>query len=314
MTFDDWIKAPDSRVAVTGATGWIGEALAHLCCDLGLTQDNGRLRLFGSSDRQVDSHGRTFHIEGLSDAAPLGDGRWLVFHFAFLGKEKTAELSASEFERVNEAVLADTKRLTSSAKDVRFVFASSGAVYTPDRGLVGPEGNPYGVMKVRHEQDIEAWTQARKIPTICARIFNIGGPYINKQALYALSDFIAQARNTGRIRIGAAKPVFRSFVHVTELCKVLFHVALKPDLTYTCFDTAGGEVVELGALAERVGRALDLDSVTIERPQIAPDSVGDWYVGDARFYQTERVKAGLVSCGLDDIIRETARYVASASA
>lgn len=314
MTFKDWIRAPDTRVAVTGATGWIGEALAHLCCDLGLTQDNGRLRLFGSRDRTVDSHGRSFHIEGLSNASPLSEGRWLVFHFAFLGKEKTAELTPAEFERINETVLEDTKRLTASAADVRFVFASSGAVYTPDRGLVGPEGNPYGVMKVRHENDIREWTRSRSIPTVVSRIFNIGGPYINKQALYALSDFITQARDKKQIRIGAAKPVFRSFVHVTELCKVLFEVALKPDLTFVCFDTAGSEVVELGALATRVCRALDLDGVTIERPEIAAGSVSDWYVGDAKFYQTELVRAGLVPSSLDDIIRETARYVGSASA
>ncbi len=304
----NWALSPDSRVAVTGATGWIGTALAHVCSDLGLTQASGRLRLFGSQPRIFESAGRDFTIEPLDGAAALGDGDWLVFHLAFLGKERTQDLAPDDFSRINDAVLAQAQALIASAARARLVFSSSGAVYRPDRSLVGADGNPYGYMKVQHEARIRQWAVDRTLPLVTARIFNIGGPYINKQALYALSDFIDQARRTGSIRIGAAKPVFRSFVHVEELCHVLFESVLDPALDFVCYDTAGREIVEIADLARAVGRALDID-VTIERPSIVVGAASDWYVGDGKRYQSTLASMELAATDLNEIVAATAAFM-----
>ncbi len=303
-----WSRSPRSRVAITGATGWIGTALAHFCADLGLDQTEGRLRLFGAQGRTFASGGRSFAIEPLGAAPPLGDGDWLVFHFAFLGKERTEDLAEQAFAEINDKVLDQALRLAESAAGARFVFASSGAVYGPDRRLVDASGNAYGYMKVCHEIEIRRWAQQRGIALSIPRIFNVGGPHINKQTRYALSDFISQARNGGRISIGATRPVFRSFVHVDELCRVLLEQMVDPALDISCFDTAGREIVEIGDLAQTVLRTLGIDG-GVERPVMGAAD-GDWYVGEGRFYQEMLARTGTAPKTLETIIAETAAFMA----
>ncbi len=304
-----WAGQPDTRVAITGASGWIGMTLAHICEALGLTQDTGRLRLFGSGARQLVSGERRFAIEDLFDAAPLGSGEWLVFHLAFLGKEQTEDLSPEAFETTNDAILARTLALVETAEKARLLFSSSGAVYGPDRNLVDASGNAYGYMKVRHEARVRDWAAARGTPLATCRIFNIGGPFINKQSRYALSDFIEQVSRNGRISIGATKPVFRSFVHVEELCQVLFSSLIDPALQFRCFDTLGREVLEIADLARTIGRVLGAGDIAIDRPALTPASPPDWYVGDGKDYQALLASCGRPAVDIEDIIRDTAQFM-----
>ncbi len=71
------------------------------------------------------------------------------------------------------------------------------------------------------------------------RIFNLGGPFINHTQAYALGDFILTLTRTGRIAIGAADPVFRSFVHVSEMARVILDMAVDEAQPAELFDVGG---------------------------------------------------------------------------
>ena len=137
------------------------------------------------------------------------------------------------------------------------------------------------------------------------RIFNVGGPYINHAASYALGSFIQQALAGGVIEIEARRAVLRSYVHLFEFARVLFDLAIG-DEDDLMFDTAGAEVVEMADLAVAVGAALGLE-LEIRRPPLSQGE--DRYVGDGRIYQAAVARGAGGPIGLDRIVRDTADYL-----
>lgn len=297
--------ASGTGLALTGAGSWLGRALLDALAAEGLLP--ARLRLFASHARPLRLGGRDLAIERLADAPRLAGADWLLLHFAFLGKERTAELSTKDFIAANQAILDATLRIAEAAAGLRMVFASSGAAYGPGRALIGdPDASPYGWCKVAQESALTAWCAARGVPLVMPRIFNIGGPGITKQEGYALSSFILSARREGVIRIAARRPVFRSFVHVNELNALLCEAALaRAPGTPLLFDTAGVETVEMADLAAAVAARCAPASIRIERED-PPEGEVDWYVGDGATYRGLLARAGRRVVGLDRIIGDTA--------
>jgi len=292
------------RLAITGATGWLGAALAEMALRAGLTPENGRLRLFGARSRPVRfAGGQDLPVEALEGARPLeGDG-WLVAHFAFLGKERTVDLSPEAFSAANDAVLTQVQALLAGTTAARVIFASSGAAYSPLGGMVRTlVESPYGYLKVLHEKALTDWCRSHGFPLVIPRVFNVGGPHGNKLGLYAMSSLIQAAMQGGPLVIKAKRPVFRSYVHVEELMAVLCDLAVRAELEETLvFDTGGREVVEVGDLAGMIAERFNLDRSTIER-DYDPGQPEDWYVGAPRVYQAAVARAGLEAITLAQIV------------
>jgi nucleoside-diphosphate-sugar epimerase len=301
----DWLKV-GGGVAITGASGWIGRSMAHAVLEAMGPATGAKLRLFGSRSRPIKIAGRILPLETLESAAPLGDGKWLVLHLAVTGPDRVPDPNA--LRAVNEAMLADALALAGTGHVRRLVCASSGAVYQPGQG--SSEKQAYNDLKRDQEQIARAWAAKAGVPLLLPRIFNVGGPYMTNPGNYALGSFIQQAQASGRIEIGARRPVLRSYVHGLELARVALSLALDDDAPLA-FDTAGTEALEMADLAAAVGRALDLPHLQIVRPALEPGPE-DRYVGDGAVYQAALARMGAEPIGLDRIIRDTAAWLREA--
>jgi nucleoside-diphosphate-sugar epimerase len=299
---------PAARLAVTGATGWLGSALARMAARAGLTTANGRLRLFASSPRTLALEGDdAASVEALSAAAPLTGEGWRIAHFAGLGKERAQDLSPAGFALASDAILDAVLRLTGPAVAPRMIFTSSGAVYASGGLVEGLEQSPYGWTKRLHEQRLTTWCAERSIPLVVARVFAVGGPHGNKRERYALASIVDAALAGQPIVLKAAHPVFRSFVHVEELVATLLAIADDtPAGQPRVFDTGGGEVVELQGLADRIQRLVGGAAGSPNTPQHPPRLAEDRYAGDERDYSRRLAKLGLSHASLDQIILDTA--------
>ena len=306
--FVAWLADRQAKIAVTGASGWIGRAVVHLALQGGLEPAGGRLRLFGSRDQAMQLCGRRLQVEALSGAGALGDGDWIVLHLAVVGPDRIAGGDPLATRAANDALLTDALRLAGSGAVRRFVFASSGAA---GQAAMAAAPHPYGAMKLAHEARLRAWAAVHRQPLLTARVFNLGGPYINHVQRYELGDFILAARREGRIGVAAAREVFRSYVHVLELARVLFDQALDEARPEIAFDTRGQEIVEMGDGGRTVGEGGGGGACGMERPDVRAGDP-DWYVGSEEAYQTALFRSGAAPCDLRTIIRDTAVYIGGA--
>jgi nucleoside-diphosphate-sugar epimerase len=301
----DWLT-DGGGVAITGASGWIGRCMVHAVLEAMGPAPGAKLRLFGSRARPVAIAGRTLELETLAGAPPLGEGPWLVLHLAVTGADRVPDPNA--LRAANEAMLADALALAGTGNLRRLVCASSGAVYQAGQGSA--EKQAYSDLKRDQEQIARAWAAKAGVPLLLPRIFNVGGPYMTNPGNYALGSFIQQARASGRIEIGAARRVLRSYVHGLELARVVLNLALD-GAAPLAFDTAGTEAPEMADLATAVGRALGLPHLEIVRPPLEP-APEDRYVGDGAVYQAALAHMGSAPIGLDQIIRDTAAWLRDA--
>jgi nucleoside-diphosphate-sugar epimerase len=300
--FDAWAARPASRVAVVGAAGWIGAALADRALAAGLPAD--RLRVFTRLTCALSIGDAEVQTEVLTESAILGDGDWLILHAGIIGT--APDRDPTEVRRLNDALLANVLGLADSGQVRRLVLISSGAAHRPGEG--GPAKAAYSQMKRDHEDVVTAWAEKAGSAVLLPRVFNLGGPYITHPQNYALGDFILSQARLGQIKIGSGEPVVRDFTHVLELAGGLLDMAVDEAEGAEPFDIGGGEAVELGELARLVAAAVAVGTPVIDRPT-ASGSPGDRYVGDGRRYQAALSRGGQTAAPLPVIIADTVAYL-----
>lgn len=306
----------ESKLAVTGASGWIGAVLTRMALRAGLTQENGRLRVLASTSRAIDlGDGQTVVTEPLDNAVPLEGQGWIAAHLAYLGNEWTRELSPHQFADKTDQITRAFKSFADGAIEPKIIFSSSGAVYGADGEEVEHlERGPYGFMKLKHEGELQAWTEAKGGRFVAPRIYNIGGPLANKQSAYALTSMINSALAGDPIRIKARGPVFRSYIHVEELCALCLSLSANPDMdTPAIFDAAGSEIVELSELAQHILQLSGQPFTGIER-SFDTTSPPNWYVGNPKFYRLALSRMGITSTPLTSIVEDTIDFLKRAKA
>lgn len=244
------------RFVITGPTGWIGMAmLAVLAERLGPGWAD-RTTLFGSTARQVTApDGSVIAMRALANLTPADVDGAHVVHLAYLGKEQVALVGERRFTDTNLAIDDHVLAAIGAAAPASLFVASSGAAAL---AASGRDRHPYGMGKLRQEDRFLARAAASGVPTICGRIFNVAGPHINKTGSYAIAVFIGQARDEGTIRIEAAVPVFRSYLHVCDLAAIIFEAAKRGIDRTAPVDLCGFETVEMSDIAATVASQMKL--------------------------------------------------------
>ncbi|WP_375391039.1 NAD-dependent epimerase/dehydratase family protein [uncultured Sphingomonas sp.] len=257
------------RIVVTGPTGWIGSALltriAHL---YGPGWDRSVL-LFGSRGAEIVApDGAVLRIRPLCELAPKDVAGAVVIHLAYLTKEKVELLGEARFVAENLAIdqLVFTAFADAAPRAV-FVASSGAAALAAD----GRDRHPYGCAKLRQEDRMLEWAARSGVPAIAGRIWNLTGPFINKIGSYAIADMLIQARATGRIRIAARVPVFRSYLHVSDLCDLILLASIGRIGHAEPIDLCGAETLEMSDIARQIAVLVGLSADAIERAPVVFD-------------------------------------------
>ncbi|HWH83115.1 MAG TPA: NAD(P)-dependent oxidoreductase [Burkholderiaceae bacterium] len=305
------LRAGNERILVTGATGWLGRALLEMLGEAFGPALGARVRCFGSVPKMVRLRdGSSVAQHALADLETLPAQPSILFHFAYLTKEKTAAMTAAEYVERNRSISALTERAAAKVGADRVFLASSGAAAQALAAGAGVDSvHAYGALKLEDEALFRRYAESGAHRRVLAvRLFNLSGPYINKLGSYALSSFIEQARSNGVIEIKAAHRVVRSYTAVENLlATAMAHLLDEGAGRWSCIDTAGEREVEVGELAQRV-RALVGPQVDIRRPDVATDRV-DRYVGDGSAYRSMAARLGVAQHPLDRQIEDTRDYL-----
>jgi UDP-glucuronate decarboxylase len=306
------LRFSSGRVLVTGGGGWFGLAtLEMLEQALGSAFDR-RVVAFARNARTVILRsGRPvdlLDLEALADL-PKDEAAPLLANYAFLTREKVKGVGVPDYIRINRSL---TRFVSGEALRLRARGAfstSSGAVYRDDGSLeTDVETNPYGFLKREEEEVFERLGREMAIPTAICRVFNVSGPYLNKE--YAIGSLIGEALFEPQMQVRAQRRVYRSFAHVADIVSVGFAIALGCAPSPECpYDTAGDEIVEVGELAARIRLRLGCPAKPIVRARLIDAVQDDRYVGDFRTFAGLAAAAGVHLLSLDEQIADTAAYL-----
>ena len=304
------LAADATRIVITGAGGWIGLAALDL-----LEQALGgaleeRVRCFGSSERElVLRSGRRVAQHRIDALAELDRRPTFLLHLAFLTKDRAESMSEEAYVEANRMLSAKVLAALEPIGVTGLFVASSGAAALADDGSRAPAMRLYGALKRAEEETFAAWAATCGASLAIARIYNLAGPYINKPENYALASFIVDALADRPIVIRAPRRVVRGYVAIDDLLCLIFSILLQREPEAVRFET-GGSPVEIEDVARLVSG--ELGEVPIERAPIT-DSADDIYLGDDEAWRRLLSRHGIRSTPLDEQVRQTIQYLATAS-
>jgi len=299
-----------SKFVLTGPTGWIGRAmldLLHRESDPDALAAADRLTLFGSRSGSINtSSGKQLQFAPLAKITPKDLDGAHVIHLAFLTKDRLETMEEAQFLAANRAIDECLIDAMSEAQPASIFVASSGAARAAQ---FGEDCDAYSHAKLEQEKRFIDLAERREIPCICGRIFNIAGPHINKLDKYALSDFIVQALTTGSISIRARIPVFRSFLHVEDLCRIVLRAARQGVRRTRPIDLCGTELLEMNDIARHIVETLG-GSIRIERSNVDYSKSSD-YVGTSQETLSIAMQLSVSLQRVQEQIQDTVDWVRS---
>lgn len=303
--------ANNYRVVITGASGWLGMALHDVIRRSQFHEIIDEYVFFGGSEKIIKYiDGSVVKQEPICNFKKLVKRPTILFHLAFLTKEKVDSLNLSDYVRKNSELDDEVFNYLDLVGVESIFLSSSGAIYKKNdsRNLIQTiEENPYGFLKAVQEKKFLDWSGNSNKKCIVARIFNLSGPYVNKWDLYALTSFICSALKKNPITIHAQSHVYRSYIYVDDLMILVLNMLFDKHIQggYR-FDTAGSKIVELSDLANIILKTLNVD-VSIHRPENLFGA--DHYVGDRKKYLLNINRYGLVEKNFYEQISLTAEYI-----
>ena len=291
-------------IAVTGATGWFGATTLDLLYDALGADAPSRVRAYASSSRSVVVRdGRTVPVRPLTNLLEANWSPDILLHFAYVTRDKVAELGVPEYIATNVAISTTVLEAVARSRPHQIVMASSGAVYGPGRGREHDViGNPYGALKGLDELAFRAAADEVGASCVIPRVFAVAGPRMTKPEKYALGSMIGMARAGGPVIVRADHRVVRSYCGVDEVVAMSLWAASRGG--HAVFDT-GGEIVEVGQLAAVVARDIGR-GCAVERPALVSHAPEDRYLGETTAMLSIAERSGVRLRSLAQLVAATA--------
>lgn len=276
------ILSPTDRFLVLGASGWFGQTF------LRLVHPQAQILATSSTKRGEFA---TWSAESIRDYKPT-----VVVNFAFLTSEKVKTEGIEAFIAVNE-LLTEQFLEASRFPTVRAALTvSSGAAVAFPLDMAT---NPYGVLK-KLEEDAALKLVTEQRCVVVARAWSVSGPDVRIPRKYAFSDLVLQAKS-GAIQVNASQPVFRRYVGVDDFLEVSMARLLSG---WSGTIDSGGELVEVGELAERV-RSIVNPQASISRVE-QTSTEPSIYASDDVSWREACGESGINPSEIDEQIREVA--------
>ncbi len=303
--FAETLRASTAPVVLTGAGGWLGQAVLEMLCAALGDDFAARVTAFGARPRgMLLRSGRGVPIHALDAIASLEKPGAFVVHLAFLTREHAALIGLPAYINENRKISGHIQEFLKRYGASGIFVPSSGAAYA---GTTLQDA-PYGALKREDEEIFARLANRLGIPAAFPRIFNLGGPFINKTNSYALACILSDIAAGGPVNLRATHPVWRGYAHVGDVLNIGLGCLLHRHNAGR-FDT-GGEAIEIGELASRAAQLLTGRQMPIHRP-VWQDGPPDTYLGDVTQYNALATQLGVTLHSLDAQIIDTANYLRS---
>jgi nucleoside-diphosphate-sugar epimerase len=327
LTAPCWEQARNSRIFLTGGTGFFGKWLVEsFLAASARFQLNSRLTVltrnagaFLNNTPHLANEPTLEFVEGDVRNFRFPPGTFdFVIHAATAANAKQA---AEEPLEMFSTIVAGTDRVLQFARKVEarsVLFTSSGAVYGKQPPQISHiseefEGGPdpldpasvYGEAKRAAEQLCCLYLKAHRIETKIARGFAFVGPHLPLEAHFAAGNFIADVVNHRDLQIRGDGTPRRSYLYASDLAVWLWTILFrgKPCRAY---NVGSEHSVSIRDLAEVVVSALNPAIKICVHQQPLPGNKLLQYVPST---ERARKELGLVqTVDLHDAIVKTAQW------
>lgn len=254
------------RVAIAGATGFIGRIVAQRLEQLGAT-----VTLL--THRTGTSSGRDSVIITEPSGAALADAlrsRQIghVINLAGYGVDPKARDLQTAL-RVNVELAALLAEAAAAAGVKSFVHVGSNSEYADQRSSQPVEetasletGRIYGASKAAGSLMVQAVAASTGLPAVVARLFNVYGP--GEAAWRLLPSLHAALRGKRRVALSPGTQV-RDFLHVDDAADGLIALAAAAAMGHRepVVNLCSGQGVSVRTFAEACARAIDADGTLL---------------------------------------------------
>lgn len=273
---DEHSELKNRKIIVTGATGWVGKTfLIELQKWITQNEFNNTVWAFASSPKSINSvmypeNQISIPIRALTelDKCDSSDNA-LVFHSAFLTRNKISQYGLETFKEINESITEEISKYVERCKYARVISISSGAAEESEKRKeisFAKTNNPYGYLKLREEKRLREIAQTQVL-----RIYALTGRYITNAKSYAIGDLLIQAMKKKRLKVNSPNPVIRSYVSARDIAKYSIRWLMSNEITRNPIG-ASTHITTIAELAKIIARYYNLEEPEIEIRRNKPNS------------------------------------------
>ena len=184
----------------------------------------------------------------------------IIVDCAFVTRDKVKQFGLNSFLETNRYLISAAKNMASMETVRKFIAISSGAAKPYlNRAIKSFSEDPYGELKAEYEILLAQEEREIAQKVVISRPFSLSGRFVRNRSIYAIFDFIDQAKKANSIVLNSKTLVYRRYSDAEEF--LALSLALEPGGEAL---ESGGELIELGELAKLVAEQLNL-TCSIER-------------------------------------------------
>ncbi len=270
------------RVLILGASGWFGRTFLRLL--------DPQIPAMACASAIRDQY-VTWDDDQVQQFNPT-----VVANFAFLTRDRISEFGFERFIEINSSLTENFIKAAQLPSVRAALTVSSGTAVAFPHDMAT---NPYGVLK-KLEEDAALKLVTEQRCVVVARAWSVSGPDVRTPRKYAFSDLVLQAK-TGAIQVNASQPVFRRYVGVDDFLEVSIARLLSG---WSGTIDSGGELIEVGELAERV-RSIVNPQASISRVE-QTSTEPSTYASDDVSWREACGETGIIPADIAEQIRATA--------
>ena len=190
------------KIAITGASGWIGKNLIELLfLKFGSEEFKKNIFLYGSTDKQLlmKNKKELININELSKLKKDSDklNFDIVIHCAFYVRDYIADVGIKKYIDINKQITSTVLSGIKNLKSPKLILLSSGAASAHEDILnkSALKKDPYGFLKREEEIIFNDYAD-----TAIFRVYALSGKFMRNPERFALGNFISQAKKKGIIK------------------------------------------------------------------------------------------------------------------